>query len=104
MTPIENSFMPGDTITFRMTTGEEVIAKLAAERPDCFFVESPLILMQGQQGLDMVPALFSGEIEQVPVYKTCIMMASKTKEDAADHYRQKTTGIKVPPAKQIITG
>jgi hypothetical protein len=98
-------FDVNDVVTFRMTSGEEIIAKYKGDHPTYFEVEAPLMLAQGQNGLQMIPPVYSADVLQgsTPLYKNTVMMAAKSKDDAADHYRQTTTGIQVP-SKQILTG
>jgi hypothetical protein len=90
---------------FKLITGEEIVARVEELHQDFLVLSHPITMVVTQQGLQMMPSLFSANIEaNVQLNKNSISMATDPREDIADSYRQATTGISVPPRKQIITG
>ena len=90
---------------FKLITGEEIVARVEELHPDYLVLSHPISMVVTQQGLQMVPSLFSANLESnVRLNKNSVSMVSEPREDIADSYRQATTGITVPPKKQIITG
>lgn len=89
---------------FKLNTGEEIVARVEELHSDYIVVSHPISMVVTQQGLQMVPTLFSANLESnVRLNNNSISMVSAPREDIADSYRQATTGITVPK-KQIITG
>lgn len=90
---------------FKLITGEEIVARVEELHTDYLVLSHPISMVVTQQGLQMVPSLFSANLESnVRLNKNSVSMVSEPREDIADSYRQATTGITVPPKKQIITG
>jgi len=90
---------------FKLITSEEIVARVEEQHQDFLVLSHPITMVVTQQGLQMIPSLFSANIEaNVQLNKSSISMVTEPREDIADSYRQATTGISVPPRKQIITG
>jgi len=93
---IETPYKTGDTISFKTTAGEEVIARLEAEKADSVKVSKPMVLTATQEGLGMVPFTFTVNPEtSLEVFKHGVVFLAKTDEDTAKQYVQSTTGIAV---------
>lgn len=96
---------PNKTYTFKLVSGEEFVAKVVEVHTDCYIINQPISTVISQQGLQMVPSLFSANLDgDVRLNINSYSMVAEPREDVADSYRQATTGISVPPRKQIITG
>lgn len=90
--------------TFKLTTGEELIARMIEIQEDFYQLESPIGVVLSPQGLQMVPSLFSSlQEENVLLNKTACAMVGLPREDVSNGWIQATTGIQ-PVTKQIITG
>lgn len=99
MTPKEQ-----EIYTFKLLTGEEFVAKVIEINPDYMLIDSPIMTVLSQQGLQMMPALFSSvQHPQVRLNNASWAMIAETRDDVRDSYIQVTTGI-APVRKQIITG
>ena len=91
--------------TFKLVTGEELIARVEESNDDHLVLTQPISVVISPQGLQMVPSLLSAkQTANVRLNRNSYSMVSEPREDVADSYRQATTGISVPPRKQIITG
>jgi len=90
--------------TFKLNTGEELVAKLTEINQDHLVIQHPILTVLSQQGLQMMPGLFSAKMEQeIRLNNTSWAMIAETRDDVRDSWTQATTGI-APVRKQIITG
>lgn len=90
--------------TFKLNTGEELIARIVEISPDHMIIEHPILTVISQQGLQMMPGLFSADLGQnVRLNNASWAMIAETRQDVRDSWIQATTGI-APIRKQIITG
>ena len=94
----------GNVYSFKMNSGEEIICKINQVGEDCYVVDSPLSTGMTQQGMQLMPAMFTIELnDEVIISKDSIAIIGNPRQDVADAYRESTTGITVPD-KQIILG
>ena len=90
--------------TFKLLTGEEFVARVLEQMPDHMIIEHPIMTVISQQGLQMMPALFSANQDKtVRLNNSSWAMIAETRDDVRDSWIQATTGIE-PVRKQIITG
>jgi hypothetical protein len=90
--------------SFKLNTGEELVARLKAIESDHMVIEHPIMTVLSPQGLQMMPGLFSANMEQnMRLNNSSWAMIAETRDDVRDSWIQATTGI-APVRKQIITG
>jgi len=88
--------------TFKMNSGEEIMGKHLGKLDNAYKIDSPLSTAPTQQGLQLVPALFTSELNTIiKLFEHSIAIIGEPRTDVADAYRESTTGIEVPK-KQII--
>ena len=94
----------GDVVSFKLVNGDEVVAKLEAEYDTEFVISSPLVAIPSQQGVGLMGAMLTAELDDnTSLSKSQVMLSYKTIEQLADHYRKLTTGIEtVRNDKKII--
>ena len=94
-----------DTIySFKILTGEEFVAQVTEIHADHMIIEHPIMTVISQQGLQMMPGMFSANLDKnVRLNNSSWAMIAETREDVRDSWIQATTGI-APVRKQIITG
>lgn len=94
-----------DTIySFKILTGEEFVARVTEIRPDHMIIEHPIMTVISPQGLQMMPGMFSANLEKsVRLNNNSWAMIGETRDDVRNSWIQATTGI-APVTKQIITG
>jgi hypothetical protein len=93
---IDRGVTVGEVITLKLTSGEELVAKLVEETATHYKLARPLVLTMGQQGIGMVPYLFTVSPEKdIPLSKSTITVVVPTDKQAADQYIQSTTGIRL---------
>ena len=89
------TYQPNDVITFKLTTGEEVVARLADESDNIYNLTKPMaIIPTPQGGLGLAPLAFSLDTkENVVLNKHAVAVHGRTEKDLANQYLQKTTGL-----------
>jgi hypothetical protein len=88
----------GDIVTIKLTTAEEIIARLEKDEANSIEVYRPLTLTYGPQGVGMTPWMITAEPDAyLTIEKRLVMAITPTMKQAADQYIQGTTGIKTVP-------
>jgi hypothetical protein len=91
---IDKGITSGEVVTIKLTSGEELVAKLASETDSHYKLSKPLVLTAGPQGLGMAPYLFTvSPDKEINLNKLTVTVISPTEKDFADRYIQGTTGI-----------
>ena len=94
----------GEIYTIKLTTGEEIVARIKDQVNDTIEIENPILTVLSPQGLQMMPGLFSANLNHsVSLNKHSWVLIAETREDVRNSWIQATTGI-APVTKQIITG
>ena len=98
------NIQPDEIYTLKLVTGEELVAKITQVGPDHLMLQNPILTVLSPQGLQMMPALFSADLEStVRLNNTSWALIGQPRSDVRDSWIQATTGI-APVRKQIITG
>jgi len=94
----------GKVYTFKLNSGEEVIAKYSCEVVgDYISVTDPVSVAPGPQGMGLVPSMFTADPGQsVTINTNSIAMYCETDDSIRMKYVEATTGIKVPDKKLIL--
>jgi len=93
---IETPYKKGDTISLKLASGEEIVARLDAESDNDFTLNKPMVLIAQQQGLGLAPFMFSVSPEaKFTLQRTSVSCLAKTEEEISKQYIQQTTGIAV---------
>ena len=89
--------------TFKMNTGEEMVAKVKHSGSDWIVLEEPVSIAPGPQGMGLVPSLFTADPkEEIRLNTNSVSLVSKTDDSVKMKYLEATTGIKVPEKKLIL--
>ena len=83
----------GETVSLKLITGEEIIARLEEETADAVKIYKPLMVTVGAQGLGMMPFIFLNGSDTLTIKMQHVVAMGVAKKDAADQYVQGTTGI-----------
>jgi len=91
--------------TFKLVTGEEVVAEVKEVADDHYIVTKPTTILPNQQGqMQMVPSAYTMELDNPVRINTCaVAMVLDSNESVKASYKKATTGIEVPE-KKIIHG
>ena len=91
---IEAPYTMGDTVSIKLSSGEEMIARIEAEDANHVTVVKPLMLMATEQGMGLAPFMFTVSPEaKIKLKLNSIICIVKSAKDAADMYIKQTTGI-----------
>lgn len=92
------AFKEGEIVAFRLTTGDEIIGKVAASDREEVFIEKPCTLMMSQGGLSLSAASLMSDNEKPVAYMRSHIVARMTPHSELEAgYRSATGGIQVAP-------
>jgi hypothetical protein len=93
---IDKGVTAGEVVTFKLTSGEEIVAKLVEDGAAFYKLSRPMVIGMGQQGPGLMPYLFTVHPDkEVKLSKGVVAMAEATDKQFADQFIQSTTGIKL---------
>jgi hypothetical protein len=93
---IDRGVTAGEVVTFKLTSGEELVAKLVEDGAAYYKLSRPMVIGMGQQGPGLMPYLFTVHPDkEVKLSKSVVAMAEATDKQFADQFIQSTTGIKL---------
>jgi hypothetical protein len=93
---IDRGIVEGGVVTFKLTSGEEIVAKLVEDGPAHYKLSRPMVIGMGQQGPGLMPYLFTVHPDKdVKLNKSVVAMAEATDEQFAKQFLQSTTGIQL---------
>ena len=94
----------GKIYTIKLNSGEEVITKVIEITRDNIIVTDPVSIAPSQQGMQMIPSMFTAEARgNVTLNTSAIAFYANTDDSIKDKYSEATTGIKLPD-KKIVMG
>lgn len=90
--------------TFKLSSGEEMVAKVLNTSDGFIEISEPVSIAPNQQGLGMVPSLFTSDMSGKFMLNTStVAMYATTGEQIKMKYIEATTGL-VVPEKKILVG
>lgn len=93
---IDKGVCEGEVITFKLTSGEELVAKLVEDGPVYYKLSRPMVIGMGQQGPGLMPYLFTVHPDkQIKLQKSTVTVAEATDKAFADQFLEQTSGIKL---------
>ena len=91
---IDKGVSVGEVITLKLTSGEELVAKLSEETNAYYKLSKPMVIGMGQKGPGLMPYLFTVSPDKdVKLLKTTVTVAEPTDEAFAKQFLESTTGI-----------
>lgn len=93
---LEFPYKEGDTISLKLTSGEEIIGRLDKEDTASLVLNKPLMVIANQQGLGLAPFMFTVNPDSKFKINTAnVLCIVKTDGEMAKQYISSTTGIAV---------
>jgi hypothetical protein len=93
----------GKVYTFKLNSGEELIAKVVGINEDSVEIESPASVAPGPQGLGLVPSMFTADPDLNPILNTSsVAIYAPTEDGVRMKYIEANTGIRVPEKKLVL--
>ncbi len=91
---IDKGISVGEVITLKLTSGEELVAKLTEETATYYKLSKPMVIGMGAKGPGLMPYLFTvSPDKEIKLLKTTVTVAEATDKQFADQFVQSTTGI-----------
>jgi len=93
---IDKGVSVGEVITLKLTSGEELVAKLLEDGSVYYKLSRPMVIGMGQQGPGLMPYLFTVHPDkEVKLLKTTVTVAEATDAAFAKQFLEQTSGIKL---------
>ena len=94
---------PNTVYTFKLNSGEELIAKVVQAGGEFIVIEEPVSIAPTQQGMQMIPSVFTANPKgEFKLNTNRISLYAETEDSIKMKYLEATTGIKVPDKKIIL--
>jgi hypothetical protein len=94
---------PNKVYTFKLNSGEELIAKVIQAGGEFIQIEEPVSIAPTQQGMQMIPSVFTANPKgDFKLNTTSIALYAETDDSVRMKYLEATTGIKVPDKKIVL--
>ena len=91
---IETPYKEGDTVSFKLSSGEEIIGRLEKEDDTYYTLKKPMVLIAQSEGLGLAPFMFSVSPDNKFNLRTSsVSCVSKTQDEISKQYTAQTTGI-----------
>lgn len=95
--------LPYNTV-MKLTTGEEIIAKVVEEDSDNFVIEKPLQMVIGAQGPQFAPFMMMADPDKkIPLAKRAVLVSAAPNPKLEEQYESLTSSIALPKKPSIIT-
>lgn len=92
-----------EVYSFKLNSGEELIAKLKEISTGHVTVEEPVSIAPGPQGMGLVPSMFTADNkETIRLNTSSVSLVASTEDNVKMKYLEATTGIKVPSKKLVL--
>ena len=93
---IETPYKVGDIVSFKLSSGEEIVARLDDENDKSYTLKKPMVLIMQQQGLGLAPFMFSVSPEgKFVLQSNAVSCVAKTEAEIAKQYTATTSNIKI---------
>lgn len=93
---IDKGVTAGEVITLKLTSGEEIVAKLVEETDKYYKLSKPMVIGMGQKGPGLMPYLFTVHPDkEVKLFKSTVTLAEATDETFAKQFLESISGIKL---------
>jgi len=93
---IDKGVTEGEVITLKLTSGEEIVAKLVEDGPVYYKLSRPMVIGMGPKGPGLMPYLFTVHPDKdIKIAKGTVTVAEATDKQFADQFVEQTTGIKL---------
>jgi hypothetical protein len=93
---INRGVTSGEVITLKLSSGEELVARLDEETATHYNLTKPMVIAAGPNGLGLLPYMFTVSKDQsISLSKTNVNVMVATDKVFADQYLESTTSIRM---------
>jgi len=101
---ISRGYQEGDIVSFKLTNGDEIVAKIISTDSDSYEVAKPCTVMPGPQGMGLIQSLFTADGDiNIKLSKNHVIMHAPSIDQMQKHYIKTTTGIEPVTRGSILT-
>jgi hypothetical protein len=101
---VTKGYQAGDIVSFKLITGDEIVARIVDAGPNGFEVSKPCTVMPGPQGIGLIQSLFTADSDvDVVLSKEHVLMHAPSIDQMQKHYIKTTTGIEPVTRGSILT-
>jgi hypothetical protein len=101
---VSRGYQQGDIVSFKLITGDEIVARIIDSGPNGFEIAKPCTVMPGPQGMGLIQSLFTADADvNVILQKEHVIMHAPAIDAMQKHYIKTTTGIEPVTRGSIIT-
>ena len=94
---------PNEIYSFKLNSGEELIAKYIDSEDNFIIVEEPVSIAPGPKGIGLMPSMFTAEQgAHVRLNINNVTLYCSTEDGVRMKYIEATTGLQVPDKKLIL--
>lgn len=91
---INKGYNTGDVIVFKLSNGDECVAKFIEQTDRDFVVTKPCTVIPGQKGIGLVQSLFTGRLDtNIRIKNEHIIMHAAVVAEVEKYYLETTSGI-----------
>lgn len=91
---IETPYKTGDTVSLKLSSGEELVARLEEESDTTYVLHKPLMLANTPQGIGLAPFMFTvSQDAKIKINNKNVLTIVKTADEFAKQYVESTTGL-----------
>ena len=92
----ENKSLKNEIVSFKLGSGEEIIAKVKEHNDDTFELNKAVVLATAPDGgMRLIPWLMSTNNDDILLNKTNVLGYALTSSDIADQYTQSVSSIQI---------
>jgi len=93
----ENSKFKNEVVSFKLGSGEEIIAKVKSHDDDTFELNKAVVLAMAPDGsgIRLIPWLMSTNTDDISLNRCNILGYAITSSDIADQYTQSVSSIQI---------
>lgn len=93
---IDKGVSEGSVVTIKLTSGEEIVAKLVEDAALYYKLSKPMVIGMGPKGPGLMPYLFTvAPDKDIKLFKNTVTVVEATDKAFADQFIEQTTGIKL---------
>lgn len=101
---VTKGYQEGDIVSFKLVTGDEIVARIVDAGPNGFEVSKPCTAMPSPQGIGLIQSLFTADADaKVTLQREHVIMHAPSIDAMQKHYIKTTTGIEPVTRGSIIT-
>jgi hypothetical protein len=93
---VENKFKSNEVISFKVSSGEEILGRYVREDDVSFYITKPSVLMMNQQGMGMIPYMMTVSPDaEYAIARASVITYARTDDEIGKQYLSRTSGIQL---------